>query len=213
MLVDIVLVSNPCISGLSANSGPTKGGMTSRMKRTWMIMISIVTVLIILWAVSYHPSQFKGGVAISDSGFFSYPRYHAQLGDLPLWKQGEYQFTVHGLPPGPLDLKLLVLGSTGANTSELTSLTTNVGVSIIDSSGKRVCEANGNLSDAGTAEHSTWALASSSSQASFWHPRCLQVPASRFKTYVVSVRTSAVDPRSPHNMVRLVLEGGGIELP
>jgi hypothetical protein len=188
--------------------------MASRMKRVWLITLSVVVVLLIMfWAVSYHPSQFKGGVALRDSGFFSYPRYHAQLGDLPLWKEGEYQFTVRGLPPGPLDLKLQVLDSTDANRAELTSLSTNMSVSMTDSSGKEVCEGSGSLSDAGTREHSTWALASSTSQASFWHASCVQVPTSRSKTYIVKVRTSGVDPRSPHSTVRPMLEGGGIELP
>jgi len=187
--------------------------MAKRMKRAWMIVISVGLLLIAFWATSYHPSRFRGGIALRDSGFFSYPRYHAQLGDLPLWKEGEDQFTVHGLPPGPLDLKLQVLDSTDANRAELTSLSTNVSVSITDSSGKQVCEGSGKLSDAGTREHSTWALASSSSQAAFWHAGCLQMPISRFKTYTVRVRTSEVDPRSPHSTIMPVLEGGGIELP
>jgi|SRR5215469_12705198 len=184
------------------------------MKRVWLITLSfVVALLIMFWSVSYRPSQFKGGVALRDSGFFSHPRYHAQLGDLPLWKEGEYQFTVSGLPPGPLDLKLQVLNSTDANRAGLTSLTTTVSVSMTDSSGKQVCEGSGSLSDAGTREHSTWALASSSSQASFWHARCLQIPTSRFQTYIVRVRTSGVDPRSPRSTIIPTLEGGGIELP
>src|ERR1700676_482355 len=104
--------------------------MASRAKRAWSITLSVIVALLILfWAVSYHPWEFRGGLSLHDSGFFSYPRYHAQLGEVPIWKVGEYQFTVRGLPPEPLDLKLQVLDSTEANRAELIVLSTIVSVS------------------------------------------------------------------------------------
>lgn len=109
----------------------------------------LIGLVVVMWAVSYHPGvEFKGGVGIRDSGFFSYPRFHAQLGELPLWKTGEYRSTVRGLPPGPLDMKLRVTDSNYAGSSELASLSTRVNVLITDSSGKEVCSASGRLSDA-----------------------------------------------------------------
>jgi hypothetical protein len=166
-----------------------------------------------LWAFGYHTFEFKGGIGISDNGFFSYPRYRAQLGELPLWKNGEYSFTVRGLPPGPLDLALRVRDATHADRTELTSLPTSVSVSIADNDGKQICVASGNLSDARDRDHPGWVLASSDASASFWQPSCQQIPISRFKTYSVKVVLSGADDQSTHKIVMPVLQGGGNELP
>jgi hypothetical protein len=183
-------------------------------KRVLMVApVLIAALAVVIWAFSYHAFEFKGGVDIRDSGFFSYPRYHAQLGDLPLWKDGEYQFTVRGLPPDPLDLSLEVVDATDADRTELTSLSSSVGVSIVDDSGKQVCTGSGRLSDANTRGLYSWVLESSNSHASFWHNRCQQLPMSRSKTYTVKVTVSQADAHSPHKMLMAVLKGGGNELP
>jgi hypothetical protein len=186
-----------------------------KAKRVWPTLAVLLVVLAAgLWAASYHPRmEFKGGAGIRDSGFFSYPRFHAQLGHLPLWKTGEYQFTVRGLPPGPLDLKLQVSEGAYAQSTELASLSTVVSVSIADSSGKEVCSASGRLSEANLRGAGGWVLESSSLHASFWHPRCQSLPISRFKTYTAKVAVSDVDPHSPQKELTPVLEGGGTELP
>jgi len=187
--------------------------MNVGVKRPWLFMVAPFLIVVLFWAGSYHPSEFKGGVGIRDSGVFSYPRYHAQLGALPLWKNGTYQFTVRGLPPDLLDLVLQVPDARGADREELMSLSTSVSASIADSSGKEVCTAAGSLSDARRRGPSSWVLASSSLHASFWHPRCQQLPISRFKTYTVKVTVSEADPRSPQRMITPILQGGGVELP
>jgi len=198
------------------SSANNKGNiMNIRGKRAWLTIISVVLAALVLAfrALGYHSAEFTGGKGIQDSGFFSYPRYHAQLGDLPLWKNGEYQFTVRGLPPDPLDLSLEVMDATDADRTELTSLSSSVEIVIVDDSGKQVCTGSGRLSDAQTRSLYSWVLESSNSHASFWHNRCLQLPISRSKTYTVRVTVSHADARSPHKMLMAVLKGGGNELP
>src|SRR5882672_4761093 len=131
-------------------------------------LATIAPILFIaLWASSYHPFEFKGGLGVRDSGLLSRPpRYHAQLGYIPLWKAGEYQFRVRGLPPGPLDLTLPVLDVTLDDRLELTSSSTSLKVSIANGSGKEICVANGILSDARTRGVYTWELDLSTSHAS-----------------------------------------------
>ena len=186
-----------------------------KAKRLWPTVAGLLLVLVaVLWAANYHPRmEFKGGAGIRDSGFFSYPRFHAQLGHLPLWKTGEYQFTVRGLPSGPLDLKLQVSEGTYAESSELASLSTAVSFAIADSSGKEVCSVSGRLSEAKLRGIGGWVLEWSGSHASFWHPRCRNLRISRFKTYTAKVVVSDVDPHSPQKELTPVLEGGGTELP
>lgn len=185
-----------------------------RSKRAWLMILSAPFLAgIVVWAVSYHTSEFKGGVRIRDSGFFSYPRYHAELGSLPLWQPGESQFTVRGLPPDSLDLVLPVSEATNADRRDLTSLATSLMVTMTDSSGKVMCTASGHLSDARTRGLSSWVLSSDVSDASFWHPRCRELAINRSKAYTVKVTVSEVDPRSPHRTLTVILQGGGNELP
>ncbi len=177
-------------------------------------MLSLVALIVTcLWAFSYHTREFKGGIEISDNGILSYPRYVAHLGKFPLSENGQYSFTVHGLPPEMLDLSLNVLDATYADRSELTSLQTSVSVSITDGSGKEVCTANGNLSDARDRDHPSWILSSSDVSSSFWHQRCLNLPISRYKTYTAKVVLSGAADSRANKMVELLLAGGGNELP
>jgi hypothetical protein len=186
----------------------------SRAKRVLLVtVLTLVISVVALWAASYHPREFRGGIGIRDSGFFSYPRYHAQLGQMPLWTAGEYRFSVRGLPPGPLDFALRVVGATYADSAQLTSLPTAMSVSIVDGSGHVLCTASGKLSDAQRRGLNSWVLESSSLHASFWHPQCLQLPISRSKEYVATVKISDAGTNSPHKIVIPVLEGGGMELP
>jgi hypothetical protein len=180
-----------------------------------LIKASIATIIGvgILWALSYHSFEFKGGMGIRDSGFFSYPRYHAELGELPLWQDGENQYVIRGLPPGPLDLGFEVVDAASPDRDELTSLLTSLSISMTEQSGKEICSATGRLSDAKNNNRSSWVLASSSSRVSFWQSQCQQLPISRFKAYTVKVIITGADSHSPHKMLRTVLSGGGTELP
>jgi hypothetical protein len=196
--------------------GLKEGGniMKSAPKRVLLACaVLIIAILGGFWAFGYHTFEFNGGIGISDNGFFSYPRYRAQLGELPLWKSSDYLFTVHGLPPGPLDLALQVRDATYANRAELTSLPTLISVAIVDNDGKQICSVSGSLSDAKDRDHSGWVLASSDASASFWQLSCQQLPISRFKTYTIKVALVGADDHSPHKMLVAVLQGGGNELP
>lgn len=172
-----------------------------------------MVVFAVFWARRYHVSEFRGGQEIRDSGTFTYPRYHVQIGSVPLWEAGEHPFAVRGLPPGPLDLKFEVVDGASTQRDQLASLSTNLEVTITDGSGSTMCEANGRLSNAKTRGEDGWALASSVSQMTFWNPRCLNIPVKRSTPYAIKVRVSEPDPRSPHVTVVAMLEGGGIELP
>lgn len=188
-----------------------------RLSKAKFIWVAIVGVLfacgLTIWGIGYHTWEFKGGESIRDSGFFSYPRYHALLGRLPLWKAGKYQFNVRGMPPDPMSLVLDVLDATHADRGDLTSLSTLVNVTITDLSGKMLCTANGQLVGTERPGFASWVLASSVDEAYFWHPACREFPVSSSRAYLVNLTVSDVDPRSPHRTVVVILEGGGNELP
>jgi hypothetical protein len=185
-----------------------------KAKRAWRIVLAAVFVIVFsLWYTGYHTWEFKGGERIRDSGFFSYPRYHAELGRFNLWEAGKHQFTARGLPRDSLTLSLQVLEASADDRKELTSLGTFLSATVADDSGNILCTASGRLSDGGTRGVSSWVLSSNGSDSSFWHPGCREFPISRSKAYTVTVAVSGVDPRSPHRTIMVILQGGGTELP
>jgi hypothetical protein len=137
-----------------------------RRKLIWLLS-AIAVIAFSVWGLSYHTFEFRGGTSITDSGLFSYPRYRASLGDVPMWKNGEYLFSVHGLPSGRLDFVLQVVDATDADRVQLASLSTAVGVLIVDSSEKKICESDGSLNDASHRGRESWVLASSMSGTTF----------------------------------------------
>lgn len=181
--------------------------------RIGAVVLALLIGLCAFWIFSYRPSRFQGGIAIRDSGFFSYPRYRAEIGELPLWEGGSHTFSVKGLPPGPLDFGFDIKGTNENDRALLTSLATSLDVLIADGSGKSICRASGRLSNSSSGNRSGWVLASYESRSEFWHSNCLELPISRFRTYTLTVRLTDVDPRAPHKSAVVVLKGGGIELP
>lgn len=188
-----------------------------RLSKASFIWVTVIAALfgggLVIWAMGYQTWEFKGGESMRDSGFFSYPRYHAVLGRLPLGEAGKYEFSVRGMPPDPMILALDVLDATHAEREELTSLSTLVSVTITDASGNVLCTASGHLFDAKRRDLSSWVLASSASDAYFWHPGCREFRVSPSRSYVMDLNLSDVDPLSPHKTILVILEGGGNELP
>lgn len=187
--------------------------MRVSVRRTVTVAAVLAVVLITIWIYSYHTFEFKGGLSIRDYGFFSYPRYEVRVGEVPLWKTGEYHFIVRGLPPVPLALRLEARNATAADSAQLMSLPTFISVSIVGSTGNVVCTANGRLSDRRNQDGFIWVLAANNSGAWLWQTHCQNVAISRFKSYAVNVTVGDVDPRSPHWTIIPILEGGGTELP
>ena len=182
--------------------------------RSLLFGLAVVAMLVLgFWGLGYHSSEFRGGIGIQDSGLFSYPRYHVQIGEVPLSRNGQYLFAVRGLPPCAMDLALQIKGANSAEADQLTSLATSVSVSITDVSGKIVCFGGGSLSNSTRRGLRSWTLTSSGSGASFWHPACQQLPMSRHKSYVVKVSVLGTDQLSSKYVLLPLLQGGGVELP
>jgi len=124
----------------------------------------VLLTVFLLNSACYRRSEFKGGLGIRDNGVFSYPRYHAEVGRFPL-SDGEYSYKVDGLPPEPLTLTLQVENGSEAQRTKLTAIPARVMVAITESSGGKVCSADGYLAESnGVADHK-WILAGSASGA------------------------------------------------
>jgi hypothetical protein len=193
-----------------------------KRKALTLSVLAIALISVSLCIASYHPSQFRGGVEIQDFGLFSYPRYRAILGRLPLSQSRDYNFKVHGLPPGPLDFTLQLDDFRENDRPLIASLSTSIAVSINDDSGKAVCSASGSLSDyaANGNRDGIWVLKGGISplpsplRTELWNTDCLNLPISRFHAYNVAVKVTGEDQHSPVRIMLVpTLSGGGIELP
>lgn len=193
-----------------------------KRKALTISVLAVAVISVVLWGASYHASQFSGGLAIQDFGLFSYPRYRAIVGRLPLSKAGEYNFNVRGLPPGPVDFTLQLDDFRETDRPLIASLSTSIAVSIRDDSGEAVCSASGSLSDLtkGSRE-GIWVLRGglrplpSPLRTELWNTRCLNLPIDRFRTYdvAVTVTNNADQPFPTRIMLVPTFSGGGIELP
>jgi len=163
------------------------------------------------WLLSYHPTDFRGAEPMRDTGVFSYPRYYATLGDIPLVQAGHYTFNFAGLPSENMTLQLYVMGGPETNIGLLRELTTEVSAYIVDSQDKRICSATGTPSRSDPS--AKWVLMSNGLNQAFWHDHCRDVSFAKNTNYSLHLSISDVDPRSPRVLLRATLEGGGNELP
>jgi len=173
--------------------------------------VAVALAVSLWWLFSYEPSDFRGAAPMRDTGVFSYPRYHATLGDVPLFKAGHYTLRFSGLPSENMALQLYVVDGPDTNRDLLVGLTTELSTYIVDSQGKVLCSAAGTPSNPDPSAR--WVLMSSGYDAAFWHDHCRDVPFARHTDYTLHLSISDVDPRSPKVLLRATLEGGGNELP
>jgi hypothetical protein len=173
--------------------------------------VAIAMAVSLWWLFSYEPSDFRGAAPMRDTGVFSYPRYHATLGDVPLFEAEHYTLRFSGLPSEHMTLQLHVVGESDTNRDLLVDLTTELSAYIVDSQNNVLCSAAGTPSNPDRSAR--WVLMSSGFDAAFWHVHCRDVPFARHTDYMLHLSISDVDPRSPKVLLRATLKGGGIELP
>lgn len=173
--------------------------------------IALLLALVVWWLRSYRISEYRGDGKIRDSGTWSYPRYHIELGQIPLSKTGTYQFKLAGLPSEQMSLKLLITGKTEKDRKELAGLTTKIEATLLDDTGRTVCEAFGVPSDG--IQENAWIFTGSDDFAAFWNKSCLEKDIHHTKSYVLIMKLSEIDSRTPDTYLVPTLSGGGNELP
>jgi hypothetical protein len=171
-----------------------------------------ISVALMIWLLtSYRISEYHGDGAISDSGFWSYPRYSIALDPFPLFETGTHKFLLAGLPREEMSLTLDVLGKSEKDRKMLAKLRNKIEASLVDDEGHVVCKASGNISDGITEKG--WIITSTDSSAAVYHRACVDVPVHNHGTYVLTVGLSDVDSDSTAIYVKPYISGGGNELP
>jgi hypothetical protein len=142
---------------------------------------------------------------------WTYPRYHVELGQIPLFETGVHRFQLTGLPSEKMTLELVALGKAEKDRAELTGLKTKITATLVDDRGHFVCKASGSPSD-GIRENA-WILTSSDVSAAFYNHSCADVQIRRRTSYTLELTLTEVDSDSPKTFLAPVIAGGGNELP
>lgn len=174
------------------------------------VLSAVALVAAAYWLMAYRPTEFRGTGEMRDTGFFSYYRYHAPIGEFPFQAEGTHQFRFAGLPNEKMVLQFYVPGYFTKNRGEIESLRTVLTAEITDQSGKVVCTAS--ASPAGPAPD-RWTLMSNPYAAAYWHGACASQTFTRGTDYTLRVTISNPDPKTPKVHLKAMLEGGGNELP
>jgi hypothetical protein len=165
----------------------------------------LAAITLALWFLPYSTRSYQGDGTITDTGFWSYPRYHVRFPAVSLAEPGEHTFTCRGLPPVPLTATLQLVGQ--GQYELLGGLKTRVHLKVSDDAGATVCEAMGPLN--------AWKLMwiPYDNTGAYWHPTCTDVVLRSGRTYRLTLTVTDIDGRSSPLLVEPMLEGGGNELP
>lgn len=180
-----------------------------------LLLAGLIGIGIILCLIAWSPWnswRYRGDAKFSDGGFFAYPRYVLTFSEMPLYKDGEYQFRFKGVPSEEMTLMLYVKGSDGrmAERPRLTNLPASIDAALTDTHGKHVCRASGRPKDSN--EDGIWVLMSGA-EAAYWHWQCNDILMRSNESYNLVIRVSSAGQAAEKVVVIPKLQGGGLELP
>lgn len=185
-------------------------------------LLSLVLALSLAAAgcLSYRKRSFQGPATVTDTGVFSYYRYHFLFSPkLDARQNGDRTYRFHGLPSARVTIFLAVVPFNPADRKLLKSLTTVVTTDLKDDKGSLVCSASGPLSESihGTSlrnEHGTWTDTHwVLGDGAFWSPSCTDIKVKHSRSYVLTVKLDRTDPQTPTVTLEPRIEGGGNEVP
>jgi hypothetical protein len=105
-----------------------------------LIRFSAVLLLTLVGCVPYRKGSFKGPGTVSDSGFFSYYRYHFRFSPpLPLHEPGTQTYNFRGMPKDDMIVWFAITPFRYTEYKKLRSLTTVLSVEVRDDRGTLIC--------------------------------------------------------------------------
>lgn len=155
--------------------------------------------------------RYHGDGKLSDSGFFSYPRYQIAFPDVPLDRPNERQFRVSGLPINRMQLLLVPKGKQlpewkDARSHELEDLT--IEAILQDDNGSVACHWTGHPATLGQYDDS-WNLPSR--DTSTLESDCGYTLVDLHDTYTLVIRVVVAGTDYHDTSVMPILRGGGLD--
>lgn len=138
------------------------------------------------------------------------PRYTDSFPDVPLDKEGTYDFHFRGIPEEEMTLILYIKGNADLSFDERRSfetLGTTIDASLTDDRGNVACHVSGRPSDG------IWVLQGPPEAGYFGLRQCHPVRVYPNRSYDLAIQVRDVEPHGKEVVIAPRLEGGGIELP
>lgn len=153
------------------------------------------------WVPAIIP-DVKHGFFPIESGVTSQPEYLTGAGDeslptsFPLNQPGEHVSHFREGRSGEMTLVLRVEGRSGeTDRPRLTHLKTVIEATLRNRAGLTICRAAG--SPTNSVSEDGWVLATSGSQAAFWHRHCAEIKLKHSELYTLTILVIDVDPMTP----------------
>ena len=109
-----------------------------------LVAFGIVAVV----CLSYRKGSFKGAATVTDSGLFSYYRYHFLFHPrLVLRQKNDQTYQFRGVPTDEMTVSFAVVPFRADEADLLKSLSTTLTAELRDDRGNLVCSASGPLSE------------------------------------------------------------------
>jgi hypothetical protein len=180
-----------------------------KLSRGRKILVGAVALIVLLWAADEYPAlRFRGDGKFSGGPVLG---YSIEFRKIPFYASGEYVFRFRGVPHEELALELHLEGKNADNEPEL-RVKTIIEASIVDQTGRSVCQASGPPLEHGQNPNG-WVLMLGGDEAVYWHWNCTWVEFGPSNSYTLTLRIRDVDPKTPKINLIPVLRSRGPDLP
>jgi hypothetical protein len=154
--------------------------------------------------------SFSGDGLVTDSGFWSYPRYAITFDSFNAASEAHRTLNFKALPSARMTFGLLVT-DIGRSKDVVAALRSSeyegviLHVEITREDGTLVADVRASVKD--------WQVSRSSQRVMLWHEKLRDVRFDRRSAYEISIDSSGISDSSEPFILRPVLEGGGNEMP
>jgi hypothetical protein len=190
-----------------------------KLLKCWYVWLGLVLLLGLVGSVAliyssqgplqsygYSVNAFSGDGQITDTGYWSYYRYHITLPKVQIAERRVYKFSFQGVPHEHFGFGLALDNMAQLRALQAVKDRLRIGVTLQDETDKIICEVS-------LAPLAQWIESSSQTSVQYWHKGCRDFVLDTARAYTV-VLTLEVEG---HNVAPIVLtptlEGGGNETP
>jgi hypothetical protein len=170
-----------------------------------LILIAIAAA--VLWNLrqryAYTVRGFSGDGQITDTGFWSYPRYHVALPRIRIGENKTYTFSFQGVPREHLGFGLNLDDLQQHVALQAIKDKIKLGVRLQDNRGNVLCEVSAPLGQ--------WREAWSQTRVYYWHDQCRDCLTRPDCSYTVTLTVEGAPENVAPILLTPILEGGGNE--
>ena len=163
----------------------------------------------ILWKLvewyAYSGRAFSGDGELTDTGFWSRPRYHLTLPEVRVGADGTCTFSFRGMPVAHFWFGLALDDVAQSDALDDLADRIRVNVELRDDRGKLLC--------ATRAPMKAWARSWSQKRVLYWHEQCRDFVTRPDRRYTLVLTVEGDEGSSSAIRLSPILEGGGNETP